>query len=307
MKTPSELIMAFLTFVAIFAIGAAFLVARASRRKLVEARLRSLAEEPESPLELPGSKKKESLGIFARLAQAFSPGKPSDTLKAQLARAGFHDNAAAAIYLGAKTIFLIIGGVGVALATLPFELNAPVRIVLPVCAGALFSFIPNVVVNIQREKRRLAIQSHLPDAVDLLEICVSAGMGLDMAWNSVAEEARRVSGTLADEMALTNLEMHLGASRTVAMRHMVERTGADELGSLVAVLVQSERFGTSVADALRSFAGSMREARSFRAEESAEKMAVKLLFPMVLFIFPVVLIVVAGPAGMKLVEIIGGR
>jgi tight adherence protein C len=128
-------------------------------------------------------------------------------------------------------------------------------------------------------------------------------MGLDMGWNAVADESRRVSDTLADEMALTNLEMHLGANRTSAMRHMVERTGVDELGSLVAVLVQSERFGTSITEALRTFAKSMREIRSQRAQECAEKMAVKLIFPMVLFIFPVTFIVVGGPAAMKLLEI----
>ena len=145
----------------------------------------------------------------------------------------------------------------------------------------------------------------MPDAIDLLEICVSSGMGLDMAWNSVAHEIRRVSSILADEMALTNLEIHLGADRADAMRHTSDRTGADEMASLASVLVQSERFGTSIADALRTYATSMREQRSQRAEEAAEKMAVKLLIPMVVFIFPTILVVTAGPAGVKLTALFG--
>ena len=151
------------------------------------------------------------------------------------------------------------------------------------------------------------IRNHLPDAVDLLEICVASGMGLDMAWNQVAEQIRGVSAQLADEMALSNLEMHIGASRAEALRHMVDRTGAEDLASLVAVLIQSERFGTSISEALKTFSETMREMRSMRAEESAEKMAVKLLFPMILFIFPVVLIVVAGPAGIQIARVMFGK
>src|SRR5690606_5093317 len=107
----------------------------------------------------------------------------------------------------------------------------------------------------------------------------------------------------ADEMALANLELQLGATRAEAMRHLGERTGADEFSSLVAMLVQSERFGTSIAEALSIFATSMRERRSQKAEETAEKMAVKLLFPLVLCIFPVMLIVMAGPAVLTIMKI----
>src|SRR5947207_496699 len=127
-------------------------------------------------------------------------------------------------------------------------------------AGALF-FVPNIFLDIQRKKRREEVRRHLPDAVDLLEVSISAGMGLDQAWNAVTSEMNSVCSTLADEMALTNLEIHLGASRASAMRHLAERSGADELSSLVAVIVQSERFGTSMTDAMRNFAGTMREAR----------------------------------------------
>jgi len=155
-------------------------------------------------------------------------------------------------------------------------------------------------VDMRRRHRMTEVQQHLPDAVDLLEICVSAGMGLDMAWNSVTEEIRRVSPVLGDEMALTNLEVHLGAPRAEAMRHMAERTGSDDLTSLVSTLVQSERFGTAVSEALRSFAESMRESRMSRAAEAAEKLGIKMLFPMIGFILPSILIVMGGGAIIKI-------
>jgi tight adherence protein C len=180
------------------------------------------------------------------------------------------------------------------------DLSLQVKVFVVLTAGAVFYFAPNYLVWLRRQSRTAEVRRHLPDGVDLLEICVSAGMGLDMAWNSVAEEIRGLSTVLADEMALTNLEMHLGAPRADAMRHMAERTGAEELSSLVALLVQSDRFGTKISDTLRTFAQTMREERGLKAQETAEKMAVKLLFPLVLFIFPAVLIVIVGPAAIAL-------
>ena len=154
----------------------------------------------------------------------------------------------------------------------------------------------------RERSRRDEIRQYLPDAVDLLEICVSSGIGLDMAWNMVANEVHHVSPVLATAMDLSNLEIHLGASRTDAMRNMATRTGADQLSSLAAILVQSERFGTSVASALREFAASMREERRMLAEEGAEKMAVKLIIPMVLFIFPAIILVTIGPAAINIIH-----
>jgi tight adherence protein C len=171
--------------------------------------------------------------------------------------------------------------------------------------AALFFFLPNLYIARRLGQRRLEVKRHMPDAIDLLEICVSSGMGLDQAWNSVGDEIRIVSPVLADEMALANLELQLGATRAEALRHMADRTGAEEFSSLVAMLVQSERFGTSISEALSVFAKTMRETRSQRAEESAEKMAVKLLFPLVLCIFPVMLIVMAGPAVLTIMDIMG--
>jgi tight adherence protein C len=222
------------------------------------------------------------------------------SLQQQLTQAGYHHPRAAAIYFGAKMMLLAAGLLASAAAVVPTNLAVHSKGLLMAIGGFLFFLVPNMIVSSRRANRRAEIRRHLPDAVDLLEICASAGMGLDMAWNSVTEEVRPVSGTLADEMALTNLEIHLGAARAVAMRHMAERTGAEELSSLVAVLVQSERFGTSIGDALCTYASTMRETRSQHAQEKAEKMAVKLILPMVVFIFPAVVMVMAGPGFMML-------
>ena len=162
--------------------------------------------------------------------------------------------------------------------------------------SALFFFLPNVGVWRQLKKHRDEIRLHLPEAIDLLEICVTSGIGLDMAWNIVADEMYNVSPILSNAMSLTNFEINLGATRVRAMRNMAERTGVEELSSLAAILIQTERFGTSIADTLRSFANTMREDRSYTAEENAEKMPVKLIIPMALFIFPAVLITLGGPA-----------
>ena len=157
-------------------------------------------------------------------------------------------------------------------------------------------FVPNLVIILQKKKRQEEVQQNLPDVVDLLEISVTSGVGLDMAWNLVADEIDDVSPVLGTAMDMSNFEMHLGASRAEALRNMAIRTGAEQLSSLAAILVQSERFGTSMAVALREFATSMREERRMRAEEKAEKIAVKLIGPMVLFIFPAIIIVMVGPA-----------
>ncbi len=193
-------------------------------------------------------------------------------------------------------LFFAIGLALTAFFVLPGEQSTVQKTVWISLGGLIPFFVPNFAVLIRERKRREEIRQHLPDAIDLLEICVSAGIGLDMAWNLVADEIRHVSSVLGSAMDLSNFEMHLGASRTEAMRNMATRTGAEQLTSLAAILVQSERFGTSVADTLREFATWMREERHLTAEERAEKMPVKMLFPMALFIFPAIMVIAIGPA-----------
>ena len=312
-----ELFIPILAGLAVMALGGAIMLARAARRAPLRERLRG-------PVSFPGpgggGSASVSLAAGPPTNTGFSAGvddvlveigrrvggrKTSASLSERLVQAGYHDRRAPAVFIGAKAVLLIGGAalLGLLMLSLRIEAEPSVKITAALCGAGLLFFVPNLIVASRRSKRRAEIRRHLPDAIDLLEICASAGMGMDMAWNSVSDEVRAVSPTLADEMALTNLEIHLGAPRVVAMRNMARRTGADELSSLVAVLVQSERFGTSVVDALRTYANAMRETRSMRSQEAAEKMAVKLLFPMILFIFPSVILVMVGPAGMTLFKV----
>jgi len=295
-----ELLIPILAGLSVMAIAGAVMLTRVARRAPLRARLvgpEGLADSDQAGIKVVGPGLNDMLGA---VGTAVSSGKSSSSLREELTQAGYHNRTAAAIYMGAKALLVTCGLMATLALILPTHLTLNLKVLLTLSVSGVLFFIPNMIVQLRRSRRRGEIRRHLPDAIDLLEICASAGMGMDMAWNAVGEEARAVSQVLADEMALTNLEIHLGAGRAVAMRNMARRTGAEELSSLVAVLVQSERFGTSVVDALRTFATSMRENRSMRAQESAEKLAVKLIFPMVLFIFPAVGLVMIGPAGMTL-------
>jgi tight adherence protein C len=281
------------------------------RRAPLRSRLEKITQQSSPPG--PGSHAETSHGtgqvtkLVGNIGAVVSSGRSSSTLRQHLVQAGYHDANAAGVYIGVKILLLLVGLLGAAALVAPTHLKSKSKEVLVGVVGLSLFMAPNVAIAAHRGKRQTEIRHHLPDTIDLLEICTSAGMGLDMAWNAVTDEVRHVSVTLADEMALTNLEIHLGASRAQAMRHMASRTGADELSSLVAILVQSERFGTRVSDALQDFASYMRETRTQRAQEMAEKMAVKLIFPMVMFIFPAVVMVMTGPAFMSLFHAMRAR
>lgn len=316
---PYELLIALLVGLTVASVGGAVLLIQAARRAPLLARLDAI-ETTATIIDAPVKKGVWLSTLFKRLGTFFLARKNSEGLREQLAQAGFSDKSAPAIFLGSKILLLLVGLMGGSVvyfvatrgdvSSTPLPLvgmlvkglnNSPMfRLTFFAGAGVIPFFIPNFYVFMHRQKRAFEIQSHLPDAIDMLEICISAGMGMEQAWIAVSDEIRTVSPVLADEMALTELEIHLGSSRVVAMRHMAQRTGSQDLASLVAILVQSERFGTPISDALRTFAAAMRDNRSHRAQEQAEKMAVKLIFPMVLCIFPAVVIVMAGPAVMAL-------
>jgi len=298
--TSEMVLIPLLVGLAVIGVGGALILSRYARRAPIVARLNNLSGEAEAQVVSEDSPRLAR--VVGNIGTAVTSGKASISLKEQLTQAGYHQPNAAAVYIGAKMILLVIGVCGSAALVVPSHLSSHAKLLLVGVAAFFLFLLPNMVVSSRRSGRQKKIRRHLPDAIDLLEVCASAGMGLDMAWNSVTDEVRPVSQTLADEMALTNLEIHLGATRADAMRHMARRTGADDLSSLVAVLVQSERFGTSIADALQTFATSMREVRSQTAQESAEKMAVKLIFPMVIFIFPACILIMAGPAFLALLK-----
>lgn len=238
--------------------------------------------------------------FLEKVGNFVSHGQASTNLWEQLVRAGFMGRNAPAVYTGVKILLFFVGFVVSVFLVARTEYPFTKQVWFVVIGAAVPFFLPNLVILSRERKRHQEIQAYLPDVVDLLEVCVTSGIGLDMAWNTVAGEIHHVSRVLGTAMDLSNFEMHLGANRTEAMRNMAARTGAEQLASLAAILVQSERFGTSVAAALREFAASMRDERRMTAEENAEKMAVKLIIPMVLCIFPAVIVVTVGPAAINI-------
>jgi len=166
-------------------------------------------------------------------------------------------------------------------------------------------FLPSFMLSRWITKRQQRITRSLPDALDLMVVCVEAGLGLNAALQRVGREMELVEPALAQELSTTNREIMAGRPRDEALRNLGERTGVGDLKSLVAMLVQTDRFGTSIADSLRVFSDSMRTKRRQRAEEMVAKAAIKLIFPLLLFIFPALLIVLMGPALIKLPELLG--
>ena len=300
----NPLIVPILTFLTVIFIGGAIIVVIGARRRALEARLFSTGGSVGAEFApIGGVSGTKLVDTLKHVGGAVSSSKSAnDELRERLTHAGFYDPAAPTIFMGAQLLLFIISLPVAGLIVLALRLPMILGLLVLLVVVAALAMSPNLFVGNRRSRRRREVQTQLPDAIDLLEICVSSGMGLEMAWNAVADDFRGVSSVLADEMSLATLEMHLGAQRAQALRNMARRTGVEDISALVATLVQSERFGTSVSQALRTYADALRAERSSRAEEQAEKLAVKLLFPMVLFIFPVVFVVILGPAVIKIHE-----
>ena len=223
-------------------------------------------------------------------------------LKLSLSYAGFRSEGAASVYMGMKVLGLIIGfliGGGVSFFLLGFTLGAFIRTVA--CAGILF-YLPTLILWFMGKKRKEAIFLGLPDALDLMVVCVEAGLGLDQAMRKVADEMKKAHRVIAEEFRLCNLQLQMGRSRNQVLQELGSRSGVDDLKSLASILIQADKFGSSIAQALRVQSDSMRTRRRQIAEEKAAKTAVQLIFPLVLFIFPGIFVVLVGPAAITMVR-----
>lgn len=299
--TGLEITVAILVFAAVFFIGISIVLYRSHEKKTIEVRMVGVFEE--DPFSEKVERKGGILKLLEKIGNIASHSRASSSLWEQMIQAGFLHPYAPAIYTGLKVLLFVVGFLVTSVFVIPTEMIFNSKMTVIFLGATAFFFLPNFFLVYQMKKRHDEIYRHLPEAVDLLEICVSSGLGLDMAWNIVADEIRQVSRVLSGAMSLTNFEMHLGVPRIDAMKHMAERTGVAELKSLAAILIQTDRFGTSIAETLQIFAKSIREERSFVAQEVAEKMSVKMLLPMIMFIFPAILIVLIGPALISLGEV----
>jgi tight adherence protein C len=229
------------------------------------------------------------------------PHSPSEMgkLRQRLVQAGYRRHEAIAVFFGIR--------IGVALLFF-FALALPIfmrpNFLFALAGCALGYLLPTMALARMAKKRQHRIRLGMPDGLDLLVVSVEAGLGLDQAIQRVGEEIAFAHKDLSDELRLVNLELRAGKGRTEALKALADRTGVDDLASLVAMLIQTDRFGTSVAQSLRVHAETMRTKRRQRAEEAAAKTGVKMVFPLVFCIFPAIWVVTIGPAAIKFVQVV---
>jgi len=241
----------------------------------------------------------------ARVAEPFmrlslpEEGWERSALRMRFMNAGWRKPSAPKFYFAAKTL-LALGLPALA------AVMAPGRHFLFYLLGAAAAgyYLPNAVLARAAARRQRDIFENIPDALDLLTVCVEAGLSMERALSKVAAEVHIKSLALAQELQLVLMEMRAGFSKERALRNLALRTGVDDMDALVAMLVQSERFGTSMGDSLRVHADNLRQKRSILAEEEAAKVAIKLLFPLIFCMFPALMIILLGPAGIQISRVL---
>jgi tight adherence protein C len=231
-------------------------------------------------------------------------GWEKSALRTRFMNAGWRNPAVPTLYFASKSALALAcpGVVGVALAFAPGTLTGTRVLFLLLLAASCGYYLPNMVLTRIVARRKREIFETIPDALDLLTVCVEAGLSLERALVKVASEIHIKSVTLAQELQLVLMEMRAGFSKDKALRNFALRVGLDDVDTLVAMLIQSERFGTSIGDALRIHSENLRNKRRLVAEEAAAKIGLKLLFPLIFCIFPTLLMVLLGPAAIQIMR-----
>ncbi|MFI5091097.1 MAG: type II secretion system F family protein [Terriglobales bacterium] len=288
-------ILVFLTVAAaLFAFGAAL----AAPSSVLGSRLREIGwQRPKAEEKRPIRERFQQALTPLSKALPLSPTDVSQT-RAWLIQAGYRDARHLTFYFGLRVLFAALGLGAVVLAT-GFN-SVPLIIGVP----AFGFFIPRFLLKRAMKERQRRIRLALPDALDLTVICVEAGLALDQAMMRVGEDLAPAHPELSAEFHLLTLETRAGKPRVEALKNLAARTGVDDIRSLVATLVQTDRFGTSVAQALRVHSDSLRTERRQRAEEQAAKTSVKMIIPLVLFVLPSLIFVTIGPAIIQLMRVL---
>jgi tight adherence protein C len=291
-----SLILTIVVFVTVVLVVFSFGAAAVTPSSVLGARLRALGGQQQRVEPKPA--------IRERLEQALDPLSkaiplsPADVSRTRgwLIQAGFRDASHVNYYFGARVLMAAVG-FGLVVLLQGFD-NGPLLIGITGLGFMLPRFILKRMIRDRQQRIRLG----LPDALDLTVICVEAGLALDQALQRVGQDLHHAHPDLSDEFHLVNLEMRAGKPRAEALRNLVDRTGVDDIRSLVGTLIQTDRFGTSVAQALRVHSDSLRTERRQRAEEQAAKTTIKMVPPLVIFVLPSIIFVTIGPAVIELIR-----
>jgi tight adherence protein C len=263
-------------------------------------------DAPEAP-----SKKNRFLRFLGALGKKLEPKKEAtiSEMRRLFIKAGYRNPTALPLFFGLKTLMALLFFGAVFIAKLFFweKMTAANFTYLSILLAILGFYLPNIWIKFRISNRKEKIQRGIPDALDLMVVCVEAGSGLDSALTRTAEEMKKTNSVLSEELGLVNLEIRAGKPRHEALKNLAWRTDLEDLSNLTTLLIQTEKFGTSIAQALRVHSDFMRTKRFQRAEELAQKMPVKLIFPLALFILPMFFIIVLGPAVSVFLKYLGNR
>jgi tight adherence protein C len=281
-------------------VGAAAFALMPSRAVAIDRRLEELtSSRTRDDGDEPKTRFEALVGIVKRVGEK-APRSPKElgTLRLRLVQAGYRRDEALPVFFGMRILFAVLL---FALAATPLVMKP--NIMLGLLGLALGYVLPGMVLARLAKRRAHRIQLSLADALDLMVVSVEAGLGLDQAIQRVGAELAFAYPDLADELRLVNLELRAGKARAEALRNLADRTGVEDLGSLVTMLIQTDKFGTSVAQSLRVYSETLRTKRRQRAEEAAAKTGVKMVFPLVFCIFPSIWVVTIGPAAIKFIKV----
>ena len=310
---------AFLTLLLVFLGIASYYTQRTERRKLTE-KIRKGSEEagaPKAPDATDTSLKSRDKvqnrisNFLGRFGKRVAPKQSKDyrQMRPRFLKAGFRRETAPAVFWGTKCLLAIC--LPMCFFLLRLVVLGPLSTAMTggICLylALMGLFLPDIWLRIRIARRRERIFKGFPDALDLLVVCVEAGMGIDSAINRVAEEMKISHKTLSDEFKLLNLELRAGKMRRDALKDLAMRTDLQEVESLATLLIQTEKFGTNVAQTLRVYSDMFRTKRYQRAEEIAAKMPIKMLFPLAFFIFPSLFVVLLGPAAINIFKVLLSR
>jgi tight adherence protein C len=281
------------------------------RRTAVTRRLDELEQGRYGPLESLSRRRrleqserfKEILQVWGEKVEKTRP--DNETVRLFLIQAGYMSPNSVAYYWGTRLMLAVgLSAIGVVFSPLlgKSPLFSTMTAIWLASAGWIF---PPFYLRHRVKSRQKAIVKAMPDALDMMVVCVEAGLALNQAILRVSEEIVHISPLMGEQLALVNLEIRAGTAREEALRNLGERTGVSDVRALVTMLIQTDRFGTSIATALRVHADTLRTKRRQRAEEASAKTTIKLIFPLVFFVFPAMFVVILGPALISIVRTLG--